>query len=133
MLQQHACTALQLERSRAAVPEPRGSPSPFALLCLRLCSQNFTSRAVLEVLGSAFTNKYSEGLPGKRYYGGNEFIDKMENLCIERALKAFRLDPAQWSDTQQRAITRRRAAMHRRATGSDQLNSYCLLMPMLCL
>lgn len=61
-----------------------------------LCSQNFTSRAVLEVLGSAFTNKYSEGLPGKRYYGGNEFIDKMENLCIERALKAFRLDPAQW-------------------------------------
>ena len=79
---------------------------------------------MLEVLGSAFTNKYSEGLPGKRYYGGNEFIDKMENLCIERALKAFRLDPAQWYGTQQRAITRRQATMHRRATRSGLFNSY---------
>src|SRR4051794_26939685 len=51
-----------------------------------IASENFTSRAVLEVLGTAFTNKYSEGLPGKRYYGGNEYIDQIENLAIKRAL-----------------------------------------------
>lgn len=61
-----------------------------------IASENFTSRAVLEVLGSSLTNKYSEGLPGKRYYGGNEFIDQIENLCISRARKAFRLSPDQW-------------------------------------
>jgi glycine hydroxymethyltransferase len=44
---------------------------------------------VLEAMGSVFTNKYSEGYPGKRYYGGNEFVDKVENLAIERAKKAF--------------------------------------------
>lgn len=44
----------------------------------------------------SFTNKYSEGLPGKRYYGGNEFIDQVENLCIKRALAAYRLDPKAW-------------------------------------
>lgn len=51
-----------------------------------IASENFTSRAVLEVLGSAFTNKYSEGLPAKRYYGGNQYIDQIENLAIKRAL-----------------------------------------------
>ncbi len=56
-----------------------------------IASENFTSGPVLECLGSILTNKYSEGLPGKRYYGGNEIIDKIENLCIERAKKAFRL------------------------------------------
>jgi len=61
-----------------------------------IASENFTSRAVMECLGSCFTNKYSEGLPGKRYYGGNEFIDHVENLCISRAQKAFSLDPAVW-------------------------------------
>ena len=40
-----------------------------------IASENFTSKAVMEALGSCLTNKYSEGLPGKRYYGGNEFID----------------------------------------------------------
>mgnify|MGYP000361132571 CR=1 FL=1 len=59
-------------------------------------AQNFTSRAVMEALGSCLTNKYSEGLPGARYYGGNEYIDQIENLCISRALKAFGLDPAIW-------------------------------------
>lgn len=44
----------------------------------------------------SFTNKYSEGLPGKRYYGGNEYIDQMENLCIARALAAYRLDAKEW-------------------------------------
>ena len=56
-----------------------------------IASENFTSRAVMEVNGSCLTNKYSEGLPGKRYYGGNEFIDETERLCQDRALAAFRL------------------------------------------
>jgi len=43
----------------------------------------------MEANGSALTNKYSEGLPGARYYGGNEYIDILERLCQERALKAF--------------------------------------------
>ena len=61
-----------------------------------IASENFTSRAVLDCLGSILTNKYSEGLPGKRYYGGNEVIDKIENLCIERALKAYGLNSDIW-------------------------------------
>jgi len=61
-----------------------------------IASENFTSKAVMECLGSCFTNKYSEGLPGKRYYGGNEFIDQVENLCISRALKAYHLSPEDW-------------------------------------
>jgi len=61
-----------------------------------IASENFTSRAVMEALGSCLTNKYAEGLPGKRYYGGNEFCDQVEELCIKRALEAFRLDPNEW-------------------------------------
>jgi glycine hydroxymethyltransferase len=61
-----------------------------------IASENFTTRAVMEALGSCLTNKYSEGLPAKRYYGGNEFIDQIENLCIARAQKAYSLDPAVW-------------------------------------
>eukprot|EP00933_Yihiella_yeosuensis_P025778 TRINITY_DN199_c0_g2_i1.p1 TRINITY_DN199_c0_g2~~TRINITY_DN199_c0_g2_i1.p1 ORF type:complete len:479 (-),score=123.20 TRINITY_DN199_c0_g2_i1:299-1657(-) len=65
--------------------------------CVELiASENFTSRAVMECLGSALTNKYSEGQPGQRYYGGNEIIDKVENLCKARALKAFSLDEKEW-------------------------------------
>jgi glycine hydroxymethyltransferase len=52
-------------------------------------SENFTSLAVLEAQGSVLTNKYSEGYPGKRYYGGNQFIDVTETLAIERAKKLF--------------------------------------------
>lgn len=52
-------------------------------------SENYVSQAVLEALGSVMTNKYSEGLPGKRYYGGQEFTDKVETLAIERACKLF--------------------------------------------
>lgn len=61
-----------------------------------IASENFTSFAVIEALGSALTNKYSEGMPGNRYYGGNEFIDQIENLCRSRALEAFHLDAAAW-------------------------------------
>ena len=52
-------------------------------------SENVVSKAVLQAMGSIFTNKYSEGYPGKRYYGGNEFVDLAENLAIERAKKLF--------------------------------------------
>ncbi|KAL3696438.1 hypothetical protein R1sor_010514 [Riccia sorocarpa] len=61
-----------------------------------IASENFTSRAVMEAVGSCLTNKYSEGLPGKRYYGGNEFIDQSELLCQKRALAAFHADPSLW-------------------------------------
>jgi len=57
-------------------------------------SENFTSLAVMEAQGSVFTNKYSEGYPGKRYYGGNEFADKSETLAIERVKKIFHADHA---------------------------------------
>ena len=51
-----------------------------------IASENFTSRAVLDATASMLTNKYAEGYPGRRYYGGNEFVDQVENLCISRAL-----------------------------------------------
>jgi glycine hydroxymethyltransferase len=54
-----------------------------------VASENFVSEAVLEALGSVMTNKYAEGLPGKRYYGGCEFVDMAETLAIERAKKLF--------------------------------------------
>ncbi|MEK7084293.1 MAG: aminotransferase class I/II-fold pyridoxal phosphate-dependent enzyme, partial [Patescibacteria group bacterium] len=57
-------------------------------------SENFVSLAVLEALGSVFTNKYAEGYPGRRYYGGNEFTDVIETLAIERAKSIFRCDHA---------------------------------------
>ena len=50
-----------------------------------IASENFTSRAVLEATGSVFTNKYAEGYPGKRYYGGCEFVNVVESLAIDRA------------------------------------------------
>ncbi|KQK10845.1 hypothetical protein BRADI_2g56557v3 [Brachypodium distachyon] len=61
-----------------------------------IASENFVCRAVLDALGSHLTNKYSEGHPGARYYGGNQHIDAIERLCHERALTAFGLDPACW-------------------------------------
>ncbi|EIW77015.1 glycine hydroxymethyltransferase [Coniophora puteana RWD-64-598 SS2] len=61
-----------------------------------IASENLTSRAAIEANGSILTNKYSEGLPGARYYGGNEWIDELEVLCRKRALQAFNLDPAKW-------------------------------------
>src|SRR5262245_66254737 len=55
----------------------------------RIASENFTSPAVLRVVGSVLTNKYAEGYPGRRYYGGNQFIDESEALAIERAKQLF--------------------------------------------
>uniref|UniRef100_A0A0K8RCW3 glycine hydroxymethyltransferase n=1 Tax=Ixodes ricinus TaxID=34613 RepID=A0A0K8RCW3_IXORI len=61
-----------------------------------IASENFASRSVLEALGSCLNNKYSEGYPGQRYYGGTEVVDKIELLCQKRALEAFSLDPDKW-------------------------------------
>src|SRR6187551_2506134 len=54
-----------------------------------IASENIVSKAVLEAQGSVLTNKYAEGLPGKRYYGGCEYVDVVERLAIERLLKLF--------------------------------------------
>jgi glycine hydroxymethyltransferase len=59
-----------------------------------IASENFTSQAVLDATGSVFTNKYAEGYPGKRYYGGCEFTDIVENLARERAKQLFRAEYA---------------------------------------
>src|SRR3569833_2414774 len=56
--------------------------------------ENYVSRGVLDALCSVFTNKYSEGYPVKRYYGGQDFTDKVETLAIERAKKLFNADHA---------------------------------------
>lgn len=61
-----------------------------------IASENFASKSVLQALGSCLNNKYSEGQPGQRYYGGNEIIDQVELLCKKRALEAFGLDPEEW-------------------------------------
>lgn len=61
-----------------------------------IASENYASKAVLETMGTILTNKYSEGQPGARYYGGNEFIDKIENLAKKRSLEAFGLNPDNW-------------------------------------
>ncbi|KAK6915973.1 Serine hydroxymethyltransferase-like domain [Dillenia turbinata] len=61
-----------------------------------IASENFVCRGVMEALGSHLTNKYSEGMPGARYYGGNQFIDEIEILCCQRALAAFDLNPDNW-------------------------------------
>lgn len=61
-----------------------------------IASENFTSRAVMEAFGSCVTNKYAEGQPNARYYGGNEVIDRIELLCESRALVAFKLDTEEW-------------------------------------
>ncbi len=62
-----------------------------------IASENFVSGDVLEALGSVFTNKYAEGYPGARYYGGNKFVDGLEKLAQNRALKLYKLSPKTWS------------------------------------
>lgn len=59
-----------------------------------IASENFVSKAVLQAYASVFTNKYSEGYPSKRYYSGNEFVDNVEDLAIERAKKLFKAEHA---------------------------------------
>ena len=57
-----------------------------------IASENFASPAVIAAMGSALTNKYAEGLPGKRYYGGCHFVDEIEQICIDRAKALFGAD-----------------------------------------
>src|SRR4051794_28456706 len=59
-----------------------------------IASENYVSQAVLDAQGSILTNKYAEGYPGKRYYGGCEFVDKVEALAIERVCKLFNAEAA---------------------------------------
>src|SRR3954469_3391521 len=59
-----------------------------------IASENWVSRAVREAQGSVLTNKYAEGYPGKRYYGGCEFVDKIETLAIDRAKALFAAEHA---------------------------------------
>lgn len=61
-----------------------------------IASENYASPDVLEAIGTPLSNKYSEGYPGKRYYTGNEFIDKIENIAKEAALKMFKLSADKW-------------------------------------
>ena len=62
-----------------------------------IASENFASRYSLQLQGSCLTNKYSEGYPGARYYGGNENIDEIERLAQKRALEAYGLDENEWA------------------------------------
>src|SRR5436190_15860378 len=59
-----------------------------------IASENFVSQAVLEAMGTPLTNKYAEGLPNKRYYGGCEIVDQIEQLAIDRVKKLFAADHA---------------------------------------
>ncbi|KAL7565797.1 hypothetical protein ACA910_015577 [Epithemia clementina (nom. ined.)] len=61
-----------------------------------IASENFCSLAVRQALGSCLTNKYSEGRVGARYYGGNQYIDALEQLCMDRALQLYQLSPSEW-------------------------------------
>jgi glycine hydroxymethyltransferase len=71
----HACIAAELGRQQSHIE--------------LIASENFTYPAVMEAQGSVLTNKYAEGYPAKRWYGGCEHVDKVENLAIERAKKLF--------------------------------------------
>src|SRR5438105_5496662 len=73
-----------------------------------IASENFVSEAVLEAAGSPLTNKYAEGLPGKRYYGGCEVVDKVEQLAIDRAKKLFN---AEWVNVQPHSGAQANAAV----------------------
>ena len=59
-----------------------------------IASENFASRAVIDAMGTPLTNKYAEGYPGKRYYGGCEIVDQVEQLAIDRAKALFHADHA---------------------------------------
>ena len=73
-----------------------------------IASENFVSRQVMEAAGSVATNKYAEGLPGKRYYGGCQFVDEVETLAIERLKKLF---GAVWANVQPHSGAQANAAV----------------------
>ena len=73
-----------------------------------IASENFTSTNVMKAMGSIATNKYAEGLPGKRYYGGCEIVDQIEQLAIDRAKKLF---GAEWANVQPHSGAQANAAV----------------------
>lgn len=73
-----------------------------------IASENFVSEEVMQAMGSVLTNKYAEGLPGKRYYGGCEVVDEVENLAIERLCKLF---GAEWANVQPHSGSQANAAV----------------------
>ncbi|MBK9288995.1 MAG: serine hydroxymethyltransferase [Flavobacteriales bacterium] len=73
-----------------------------------IASENYVSEQVMEAMGSVMTNKYAEGLPGKRYYGGCEFVDETENLAIERVKQLF---GASWANVQPHSGAQANAAV----------------------
>ena len=73
-----------------------------------IASENFTSAQVMEAMGTCLTNKYAEGLPGKRYYGGCQFVDEVETLAIERLKKLF---GAAWANVQPHSGAQANAAV----------------------
>src|SRR4030042_6444842 len=73
-----------------------------------IASENFVSNQVMEAMGSCLTNKYAEGLPGKRYYGGCQYVDEVETLAIERAKSLFN---ATWANVQPHSGAQANAAV----------------------
>ena len=73
-----------------------------------IASENYVSEQVMKAMGSVLTNKYAEGLPGKRYYGGCEVVDKVEQLAIDRAKKLFN---AEWVNVQPHSGAQANAAV----------------------
>jgi glycine hydroxymethyltransferase len=73
-----------------------------------IASENFVSEQVMEAMGSVLTNKYAEGLPGKRYYGGCEVVDKVEQLAIDRLCQLFN---ASWANVQPHSGAQANAAV----------------------
>lgn len=73
-----------------------------------IASENFVSNQVMEAAGSILTNKYAEGLPGKRYYGGCEIVDKVEQLAIDRVKELF---GAAWANVQPHSGAQANAAV----------------------
>src|SRR4030042_748608 len=73
-----------------------------------IASENFVSKQVLEAMGSCLTNKYAEGLPGKRYYGGCQFVDQVEQLAIDRAKELFHVE---WANVQPHSGAQANAAV----------------------
>lgn len=73
-----------------------------------IASENYASEQVISAMGSILTNKYAEGLPGKRYYGGCEVVDKIEQLAIDRLCKLFN---ASWANVQPHSGAQANAAV----------------------
>ena len=88
-----------------------------------IASENFASPAVIAAMGSVLTNKYAEGLPGKRYYGGCHFVDELENLCIERAKKLF---GAEFANVQPHSGAQANMAKYLAAKASWEAANVCM-------